>query len=177
MFNDKKLLQRLRAGEREAFEQTVQQNYQSIARQLYLLCGDFDTAADLTQETFVEAWRSLPSFRGESSLRTWLYTIALRVWHRARTQRPQRDADSRPDFSTASPENVIEQVLRAETLACALQRLPDTQREVLVLCYRQEMSHAEVARALSIPVGTVKSRLHEGLKHLRRLLGPVEETL
>lgn len=177
MFEDKKLLWRLRAGEREAFEQTVLQHYQSVARQLYLLCGDFDTAADLTQETFVEAWRSLPAFRGESSLRTWLHTIAVRVWHRTRVQRPQRNIEPQPASPVDSPENALEQVLQVETLTCALRRLPDTQREVLVLCYRQEMSHAEVARALNIPVGTVKSRLHEGLKHLRRLLGPLEETL
>lgn len=180
--NDADLLRRLRAGERDAFEQTVLHHYESVWRQHFLLCGSRETAADLTQETFVEAWRALPTFKGRSALRTWLHTIAVRVWRRFLAKQPPVPArpevlDTLPDRSAATPHQAAEHVLRAQTLACAVLRLPPAQREVLVLCYRQQLSHAEAACALGVPVGTVKSRLHDGLKHLRRLLGPLEETL
>jgi RNA polymerase sigma-70 factor (ECF subfamily) len=180
--DDEKLLRQLRAGERDAFEHVVLLHYECVWRQHFLVCGSRDTAADLTQETFVEAWRSLPTFGGRAALRTWLHTIAVRVWHRFLAKQPPAPAfldalETLPDRSAATPHQAAEHVLRAETLSCALLRLPPAQREVLVLCYRQQLSHAEAARALGVPVGTVKSRLHEGLKRLRRLLGPSEELL
>lgn len=181
--DDAQLFRRLRAGEQIAYEAAVRAHYESVFRQHYLLCFDRDTAADLTQETFVEAWRSLPTFLGRASVRTWLHIIAVRVWKRALAKRPPLTSalaetlDALPDRSAVSPAQAAEESVRAETLACALRRLPENQRAVLVLCYRQEMSHAEAARALGVPIGTVKSRLHEGLKHLRRHLGHLEETL
>ena len=185
--NDLRLLRRLRAGEQAAFETLVRLHYESVWHQQFLLCGCRELAADLTQETFLQAWRGLPTFAGRASLRTWLYTIAVRVWQRALAKQQRRaplatllpeQLDAVPDRAAAAvPERAAGQALLAESVTCALLRLPPAQREIIVLCYRQHLSHAEAARALQIPLGTVKSRLHEGLKHLRRLLGPLEETL
>src|SRR5438270_7833026 len=80
--SEAQLLRRLRENDRAAFEEVVERHYRSIYQQLWHLCGETETAADLTQETFVQAWRSLHSFQGRSTLRTWLFTIAVRVWHR-----------------------------------------------------------------------------------------------
>ncbi len=78
-FSDAQLAQRLKANDRAAFEEVVTQHYQSVYRQLWHLCGEAETAADLTQETFLQAWRSLNSFRGQSAFLMWLYTIAVRT--------------------------------------------------------------------------------------------------
>lgn len=177
--NEKDQIRRLRAGDRALFEEVVvQAHYESVWRQHLLLTDNRDIAADLTQETFVEAWRSIRTFRGEASLRTWLYTIAARVWQRSLTaQRAERNRQiAHPEILedlpavTPSPDKIVPQALFHEAVLCALRRLPDAQRLVLILCYRQDLSHTEAAHALGIPVGTVKSRLHEGLRHLRRLL-------
>jgi RNA polymerase sigma-70 factor, ECF subfamily len=187
-WNDLRLLRRLRAGEQAAFETVVRLHYESVWHQQFLLCGCRELAADLTQETFLQAWRALPTFAGRASLRTWLYTIAVRVWQRALAKQQRGGAplattllseqlDAVPDRAAVVPERAAGQALLAESVTCALLRLPPAQREIIVLCYRQHLSHAEAARALQIPLGTVKSRLHEGLKHLRRLLGSLEETL
>ena len=178
---ENELIRRLRTGDRTTFEAGVQTHYESVWRQHLLLCGSRDRAADLTQETFLEAWRSVRKFRGEASLRTWLHTIAVRVWQRSlATKWPEAVSaemlDTFPD-QAPTPDTAITQTLLQESVTCALRKLPEHQRVVLVLCYRQEMTHTEVARALNIPVGTVKSRLHDGLRHLRRLLGSYLEEL
>ena len=80
---DARLLARLRAHDRAAFEAVVRSRYESAYRQLWHLTrGDADTAADLTQETFVAAWASLPGFNGSCAVGTYLHTIAVRVWYR-----------------------------------------------------------------------------------------------
>jgi RNA polymerase sigma-70 factor (ECF subfamily) len=180
MNDERHLIRQMRARERPAFEATIERHYESVYRQHWLLCGDRDLAADLTQETFVEAWKSLPTFSGRSRLRTWLHTIAVRVWHRHLSR--LRSAAERPvemDMEMADPglgpEEIIEERLTQEAVSYALGRLPDEQRETLVLFYRQEMKYQEIATATGVPLGTVKSRLHEGLKRLRRLLHVLEE--
>src|SRR5438876_11498381 len=80
--SDPQLLRRLKVNDRAAFEEVVERHYQPVYRQLWHVCGEVETAADLTQETFVQAWKSLPSFEGRSALGTWLHTIAARVWMR-----------------------------------------------------------------------------------------------
>jgi len=176
--DDSRFLQCLRAADPEACETIVRLHWESVYRQHWLLCHDEDLSADLTQETFVEAWKSVRGFRGESNIRTWLHTLAVRVWQRYQSKRlPQPMnvtalevlADSHP-----GPEATAEQLVTQERVQAALQRLPDAQRESIVLFYHQEMKYEEIATAVGIPVGTVKSRLHEGLKRLRQLLGTEE---
>ena len=173
MNEDEPFAHRLRAGEREAFTLAVDRHYASVFRQLSYLAGSDDLAADLTQETFVEAWKSLRTFRGQSSLRTWLHTIAVRVWWR-RAARGDRDSVLEIHESLVSdapePEDAALAALEWEAVACAVRRLPDAPRAVVVLSYLEQMTHAEIAAALGIPVGTVKSRLHDALRRLRRSL-------
>ena len=176
--DEEPLRQRLREGERTAFEAVVAMHYSSVWRQQYFLCGDADLAADLTQETFIEAWRSIKGFKGRSTLRTWLYTIATRVWRRKVLSRCQPKIDPLPDSlvaETPEPEEAALYLLQQESVARALQKLPADLRAVLVLHYRQEMTHSEIADALSLPLGTVKTRLYEGLRRLRRMLTVPQE--
>jgi RNA polymerase sigma-70 factor (ECF subfamily) len=176
--NDAKLFKQLKAGERTAFETIVQAHYGSVWRQHYLLCGDADLAADLTQETFLQAWRSIGSFRGQSTLRTWLYTIGARVWQRK--GRPLICRATMPLPKTLhtdepEPESLALQHIQWDAITVALQSLPDDMRLALILFYRQELSHSEISEALGVPIGTVKSRIYEGVRRLRRLLNQPED--
>src|SRR5690242_10432814 len=87
---DAALIRALRANDRAAFESVVSAHYESIYRQLWHLCGHRDRAADLTQEAFLEAWSALASYEGRACIRTWLHTIAIRVWYRHRRRAASR---------------------------------------------------------------------------------------
>lgn len=179
MFNrDERCVQQLRNNNRAAFEDVVERHYQSIFRQLWHLCGQRQVAAELTQETFIQAWKSLDSFSGRSALRTWLHTIAVRVWHRWQSDNSQQRhehaplgewADALPDGSPG-PAQLLETQMIHQEVHKALLQLPVAYREVLVLFYIQGMKYREVAAVLDIPLGTVKSRLHEGLQRMKALL-------
>ncbi|GAB4460570.1 MAG: sigma-70 family RNA polymerase sigma factor [Armatimonadaceae bacterium] len=178
--DEAKLIARLRNGEQAAFEAVVQAHYQSVWRQHYLFCGDADLAADLTQETFLQAWRSIGNFRGQSALRTWLYTIATRVWQRKGKPLVCRSVVPLPKTlhtESPEPEEIAVGNIEQEAITIALRHLPDDMRVTLILFYRQELTHAEIAEALGIPVGTVKSRIYDGVRRLRRILTPGEEAL
>ncbi len=182
--HDTLLFYRLRRGDHAAFEAVVAEHYPSVYKQVWYLCnGNAEIAADLTQETFVEAWRCLPSFAGRSSLRTWLFTIVVRSWHRHRRRSGNTEQDilleagdqeRLPDLSP-SPSNQTEINLSAESVCCALRKIPSLSREVVVLYYLDQLKYREIADILDIPLGTVKSRLHTALKQLRIHLEPEGE--
>ena len=173
---DRQLVRRLKANDHSAFEEVVERHYQPIFRQLWRLCGDSDTAADLTQETFVQAWRSLPTFEGRSALGTWLHTIAVRAWRRWHERQPNLDPlpldalDELLPGEAHDPAGEVEARLQNEEIKAALLRLPPDYREALVLFYMEGLKYREIAERLSIPLGTVKSRLHTGLLRLRAVL-------
>jgi RNA polymerase sigma-70 factor (ECF subfamily) len=183
IWNETQLLRRLQSHDRAAFEAVVERNYQLVFRQLYHLCHDEEVAADLTQETFARAWNSLDSFAGKSSVRTWLYTIAVRVWWRWKeSQQNQKGAVSLdehaellPDESLNPAQKLEVRVLR-EDVQAALRDLPSPFRETVVLFYIQNLKYREVAEVLDVSIGTVKSRLHEGLKQLKVVLQEAEQT-
>ncbi|MFZ5852226.1 MAG: sigma-70 family RNA polymerase sigma factor [Actinomycetota bacterium] len=138
---------------------------------LRLVGGDRGRAEDVVQEALLRAWRHpqvLESGRG--SPRAWLYTTARHIvidqW-RARTARPEVLSDHLPD--RAGPDEA-EVAVRGWLVAEALDRLQPAHREVLVECYFQGRSVAEVSRHLGVPEGTVKSRTHYALRALRLVL-------
>jgi len=177
---DDELVRRIRANQRSAYEQVVRDNYMGIYRQHRHLCGDSETASDLTQETFVQAWKSIGSFEGRSALSTWLYTIAMRVWRRSRAtdlSQSWAEADEivKLAHNDANPQDSLDWQIQQDDLHFALLRLPVLYRETVVLHYIQGLTYEETASALEIPVGTVKSRLHEALKRLQRMLSVLWE--
>jgi RNA polymerase sigma-70 factor (ECF subfamily) len=181
-------IERLRAGEAAAFDHLVNERSPDIYALLYRLTEDPEEARDLTQETFLQAFRSIAHFRGEADLRTWLYRIAVnqarnrwRWWRRRRrnvtvsldatdethelslaTRLPDERADD-PEERTLSHE-------REEILLAAVRTLARPYREAVVLRDVKGLSYEEVAATLKISVGTVKSRLSRGRTELRRKL-------
>ena len=181
-------LDRLRAGDAAAFDFLVTERSPDIYALLYRLTEDPEEARDLTQETFLQAFRAVGNFRGDADLRTWLYRIAVnqarnrwRWWRRRRrnvtVSLDATDAEhERPlaaqlaDERSASPEETTLAHERERILTQALRTLSRVYREVIVLRDIEGLSYEEVAATLEISVGTVKSRLSRGRNELRRRL-------
>lgn len=181
-WTEAQLLRRLKNNDRTAFEAVVASNYQLVYRQLWYFCHDAEVAADLTQETFTRAWSSLPTFNGQSSIRTWLYTISVRAWYRWKEANANHRAtiplgewaEFVPDESSTPAQKLERQALR-DDVQTALMHLPSPLRETIVLFYVQNLKYREVAEVLDVSLGTVKWRIHEGLKRLKVALNEAEE--
>ena len=180
-------IERLRSGEPEAFDNLTTRFSADIYAVLYRITESAEDAADLTQETFLSALRSIRSFRGDSELKTWLTRIAInhsrnrfRWWKRRR-----RDAtvsldaqigdtnSSIGDLIVGEGESAEEAVLRQEretALRKALAEMREHYREAIVLCDIEGYSYEEIAAALEINLGTVKSRIARGREELRKRL-------
>jgi len=180
-------IERLRRGEGEAFEQLVTERSPEIFGLLFRLTENSEEARDLTQETFLRAFQSIGRFRGEADLRTWIYRIAInqarnrwRWWRRRRRDSTvSLDATQGQSNQTLiatlaeSSENPEQQTLAHErelALRSALQRVGRAYRETVILRDIEGFSYEEIATALAINVGTVKSRLARGREELRRKL-------
>lgn len=181
-------IERLRAGEAAAFDHLVAERSGDIYALLYRLTEDAEEARDLTQETFLRAFQSISRFRGDADLKTWLYRIAInqarnrwRWWRRRR-----RDVTVSLDAQDGEREQPLSAKLRAvgnnpeqETLAheretslrAALRSLSRSYREAVILRDIEGLSYEEIAAALEISVGTVKSRLSRGRLELRKIIG------
>lgn len=159
--------------------------HQRIVIQLAMnLLGDREEALDLSQEVFLRVFRTIHRFRGQSSLRTWIYRIAVnqarnrhRFWrrrHRADQVSLDQHVASHGDFpmeGCVTPDRVLAQKELASRLQAALDRLPVDQRTAIVLREIDGLSYEEIAFSLGLAVGTVKSRLTRARKALRLDLG------
>jgi RNA polymerase sigma-70 factor (ECF subfamily) len=179
------LIARLRERDLSAFEDLVAQ----YERQVYSLCfrllGDAEEARDAAQETFLKIYRGLSGFRGEAGLKTWIYRIAInqsmnqRRWWRRRHREETLSLDLRRGESevtigsllpgiTASPEQQAIASEREQQVMRALGEIKHEYRVALILREIEEFSYEEIAEALGISIGTVKSRIARGRDELRR---------
>lgn len=151
----------------------VSQHYEPVFRFAFRLCGGSHEAEDLTQQAFLDAQRKLDSLREPEKARAWLYVIVRNLFRRGlrdvreRTHLSLDEISKMPGTAMAAPET-----LDRDTLRDSLSALPPEFREVLVLFYFQELSYREIAEALSVPIGTVMSRLSRGKALLRQRLNP-----
>jgi RNA polymerase sigma-70 factor (ECF subfamily) len=131
-------------------------------------------AEDAAQETFIQAWLRLPSYRPKSSLRNWLYRIAVNsaidMLRKEKRILPGEIEDLNLTDSHPGPESMVASSERTELVQEAVLTLPDASRAVLVLREFEGFSYQEIADALEIPVGTVMSRLNYARKLLREKL-------
>jgi len=175
---DRELIERARHGDVAAYEELVQTYSELAFRTAYLVCGDADEARDAAQEGFVRAWRALPRFRPEAEPRPWLLAI---VANAARNRRrgagrqaalALRAARDRPSVAAApSPEAAVLADERRDELLVAVNGLKPDDRLIIGLRWFLELPEAEMAAALGVPRGTVKSRLSRAMGRLRDALG------
>lgn len=181
-------VERLKRGDAAAFETLVNERSGEIYGLLYRLTESSEEARDLTQETFLRAFQSISHFRGESDLRTWIYRIAINQarnrwrWWRRRRRDATVSIDAPQPNSTATlagtlksddgrnPETDALAHERERALRKALSSLKRVYREAVVLRDIEGFAYEEIAVALDISVGTVKSRLARGRQELRRKL-------
>ena len=170
------LITKAQTGDRNAYGELVRHHHPGVVNVVYRMCGDMGLAEDAAQDAFIQAWLHLPSFRPGTSLRNWLYRIAvnaaLDVIRRAPKQ-PFADLEtlSLPD-PQAGPEAVLLQKERTLAVQQAILSLTEASRAVLVLREYGGLSYQEIAAALDIPLGTVMSRLNYARDRLKELLAP-----
>jgi RNA polymerase sigma-70 factor, ECF subfamily len=186
--SEETLAARAAAGDDHAFERIVGRYQARVFRLACRLTSDTD-ASDVLQDTFLQVYRHLPSFRGESQFGTWLYCITTsaalmhrRAGGRRRTESleeflPRFDArgihvSTPAQFQVASrADELLDRQFLAERAREAIARLPDLYREAFVLRDLEELSTADVAKALGIEPATVRQRVHRARLMLRGYLG------
>ena len=184
---DARLVARLREGDRLAYEELIADYQPMVYGLAFRLLGDGEEARDIAQETFLKAWRHIGTFRGECSIKTWLYRMTLnqvsnqRRWWRRR-RRP--DTVSLDDHATGSGTSLSDRIAssvispeqnalgqeRHRMLLTALDGLMADYRVAVVLRDIEELNYDEIAIALDVPIGTVKSRIARGRDELRKRL-------
>jgi RNA polymerase sigma-70 factor (ECF subfamily) len=185
---DSDFVDRLRNGDPEAFDTLITRYSGDIYSMLCRMTQDPEEARDLTQETFLSALKAIRSFRGEAELKTWLFRIALnhsrnrfRWWKRRKRSetisldRPLTDEGNATIADTLAaegetPEQTVLRLERRQRLMATLNTLPDVFREAIVLCDIEGFGYEEIAKALDVNVGTVKSRISRGRELLRKRL-------
>lgn len=181
--DEKKLLKKAAAGSAEAFEQLVLTYQTPIFNLCLRMTGNPEDAADMTQESFLKAWRSLEGFHFESAFSTWLYRLTsntcldfLRsVKRRKQFSLTMEDADGEtqlldlPD-PAPTPEASLLSAEESALLAAAMRQLDPEQQRILTLRVVNDLSYTEIAAVLDIKEGTVKSRLARARENLRKKL-------
>lgn len=170
---DRTMLEQFRDGDALA----VKAVYDEYGGPVYALSlsvlRDPDLAADATQQTFLKAWRASATYDPEREFRPWIYAIARRtaidIYRKRKRIVPSEDIDG----ATTPPG--LETTWEVFEVRAALDRLPDAERVVVQLSHLEDLTHAEIAERLGIPIGTVKSRSHRAHQRLATLLSHVNE--
>lgn len=168
------------AGQQAAFEALIDESWEALWRYAYRTAGSRDDAEDLMSEALIEGFRSFHQFRGETLFVRWMYrvmtTTRIDMVRRARrhTAESLDDGDGHGGGEiadeSADPVRLVVDNSLSEEVQGALMALPEEFRAVVVLADMEQMDYADVSRALGIPIGTVRSRLHRGRNQLRRAL-------
>jgi len=160
---DEELLQRANGGDPDAFEALYRRYRDWVHRLAWRFTGNQQDALDVLQETFLYLLKKFPDFQLTASMTTFLYPV---VKHLSLNLRRRRHANADEEILAAIPDPAVQPTPRAE-LAAALAALSEEQREVVLLRFLDDMTLDEIAEALNVPTGTVKSRLHRALEILR----------
>jgi len=172
--SDAECVQNLQRGQTDAFEILIRRHEKTIFNLVYRMLGDYDEAAEVSQEAFLSAYRAIGTFRGDSNFSTWLYRIAL---NHATTRRKSLNTRQQRNVSIENTEPVsdpqpgpaetMEKKEIRERVQQALNSLEPDDATVILLRDLQDVPYEEVARVLEIPIGTVKSRLHRARQALK----------
>ena len=169
------LIERCRKGDETAFRQLVDQYKGLVFGLISRSVSDRSEAEDLSQEVFLRIYRGLPYFRGDSKLTTWIYRIVINLLSQRRPalatiSLDETDEDDRPRLEAGAQERAFADLVLRDRLDKAIQQLPVPYQVLINGHYMQEMRYEDLADALNIPMGTVKTHLHRAKRRLRQLL-------
>jgi RNA polymerase sigma-70 factor (ECF subfamily) len=179
---DEELVARSKTGDMESFNQLVKRWERPIFALAYRTLGREEDARDVTQETFLRAFRALGGFKGDAKFSSWLYRIALnlcRDWMRKERRTPlvpvpegleveQFAAERQP---TETVEDLAARAELSRGVAAAMEKLPPEQRQAIILKEYHGLTFQEIADLMKCPLSTVKTRVYQGLSTLRKQLG------
>ena len=167
------------SGDADAYEALVREYEKNVYNLALRMTGNTEDAYDMSQEAFLKAYNSLPSFRGDSKFSVWLYRIVSNVcldFLRSRTRKPtvslstENDEGEEVELDIAdeelTPEKELDRKLTRDAVQRGLKSLPAEHREILLLREIQGLSYEEISEALGLEVGTVKSRIFRARKKL-----------
>jgi len=171
--SDRELIERWRAGDSRAATSLVSRHADALAR-FAVSSGERDEIEELVQDTFVRAFGSLDAFRGESSLRTWLFTIERRLMlDRRRTERRQRAMVSIEPSDATTEYDALDGLLAEEAesrVRKAVTSLSPTQREVFLLRVEQGLSYKEIAELVGTTEGAARVHYHNAMRAVKEFL-------
>lgn len=187
---DVQVIERIRAGQTEAYNDLVRKYQDRVFNAAWRICGHLEDARDVTQDAFIKAFENLHAFRQESGFFTWLFRIAVNLALSKRRETGRRRVVSLEDSAGALGEQARELVRQASSqldndgggtggdsdlharLLCAIHELDEDFRAVVVLRDIEGMDYESIAEILGVPTGTVKSRLHRARMILSSTLRP-----
>lgn len=180
---EQQLVLRAKSGDDDAFAQLMRDNEKRIYNLTLRMTGNPDDAMDLAQEAFLNAWRGLKFFKGDSTFSTWVYRLASNacIDHLRRQKRrqdisapmPMDEEDDRPPDipdDRFRPEQELERKELRNAVSAGLEQLSDEHRQVLIMREINGLSYQEIADVLDLEAGTVKSRIARARNSLRKIL-------
>lgn len=187
---DQILVERVQRGDKQAFGLLVSKYQRKLVRLLSRLVRDPAEVEDVAQETFIKAYRALPSFRGESAFYTWLYRIGINAAKNYLAARGRRaptvaefDSEEAERFDDGeqlrdqnSPERILMSKQIADTVNAAMDKLPEDLRNAISLREIDGMSYEEIAEIMDCPIGTVRSRIFRAREAIAEKLKPLLDT-
>ena len=187
---DQQLVERVQRGDKQAFGLLVAKYQRKLARLLSRLIRDPAEVEDVAQETFIKAYKALPSFRGDSAFYTWLYRIGINTAKNFLVSQGRRaptttdfdseeaetfeDADQLRDNNT--PERLLMTKQIGDTVNVAMEALPEELRTAIVLREIEGLSYEEIATIMECPIGTVRSRIFRAREAISEKLKPLLDT-
>lgn len=184
---DQRLVERVQAGDPLAFDALAAKYQRKLNRLLSRYIRDHAEVEDVAQETFLKAYRALPSFRGESAFYTWLYRIGINTAKNYLAAKGRRaptttevDADEAETFEEAgllhdinTPERILQSKQIGQTINIAMQSLPEELRNAIMLREIEGLSYEEIAAEMGCPIGTVRSRIFRAREAVAEKLRPL----
>lgn len=185
---DNEIISRCREGDREAFEKLMETYQNRVFNIAYGMLSDYEEASDASQEIFIKVYKSISSFKGQSSFTTWLYVICRNVCNDMLRKRQRRgvqvsiysDDDEKSvereiESDAPTPEEQLEINECQVAVKEAINSLKPEYKEILLYADMQQLSYEEVSKILRCPVGTVRSRLNRARGALRKKLSDKRE--
>jgi RNA polymerase sigma-70 factor (ECF subfamily) len=165
---DRELIKRAQQGDAGAFETLANGYYETMFKMAYKFCGNRQDAEDITQEACIKLARNIGSFRHDSAFTSWLYRLTINTakdWYKSSNRHP----GSEEGMDTAQVKEIGEDQLYAKQVIAALNKLPEGERDAVLLVLSEGLSHKEAGIILECKESTISWRIHEARKKLGAL--------